>query len=260
MSATALSTFSLALRDPYTEASYWLEPGGQLFVGRHPTNDLVVDRPQVSRFHATLVWDRGAERPVLRDLNSQNGTRLDGEPLAGDEPVVLHGGERLTFGGARFDVELVHEGVAAPALLTEDSSEVLLFSDHGPSVEGYVWNRESLLRKLLQLEDERRTGTFTFNDGQGSAQLVVGLGRVLAATWGERSGRAAVEALLQASRGYYSFSRSFEPTEAQLELSVRALLALDQDDTRRMRRVEPEDVVGPSGTLFTLNLNELWGA
>lgn len=260
MPANAVTTFSLALRDPYTRASYWLEPGGQLFIGRHPTNDVAIDRPQVSRFHATLIWDQDAERPVLRDLNSVNGTRRDGQPIQGDQPVVLHGGEQLTFGGARLDVELIHEGVAAPALLTEDSSEVLLFSDQGPSIEGYVWNRESLLRKLLQLEDERRTGTFTFNDGNACAQLVVGLGRILAATLGELEGRSAVEALLQGDRGYYSFSRSFEPTEAELELSVRALLALDQDDTRRMRRVEPEEVVGPSGTLFTLDLDEVWAA
>ncbi|MCA8920459.1 MAG: FHA domain-containing protein [Planctomycetes bacterium] len=261
--SAATATFSLTLRAVDSRASFWLEPGGQLWVGRHPTNDVVIDGPAISRFHASIRWDADAERPVLCDANSANGTRVDGVRIRGQEPVVLHGGEELAFAGKRFEVDLVHEGVAAPALLTDDSSEVLLFSDHGPTLEGYVWNRESLLRKLLQLEDERRTGTFVFNDGEHEAQLTVCMGAIVSAVAGELRGTPAVRHLTTQARGYYSFSRSFEPVEAELELSLRELLTLEQDETRRMRRGGPEAEgveAGPNGTLWSLKVDEVWSA
>ena len=43
--SAATATFSLTLRAVDSRASFWLEPGGQLWVGRHPTNDVVIDGP-----------------------------------------------------------------------------------------------------------------------------------------------------------------------------------------------------------------------
>jgi ABC-type multidrug transport system ATPase subunit len=54
--------------------------GQPLTIGRDPTNALVLDDPNVSRFHAVI--EPGPHGPGLRDLDSRNGTRLNGVALA----------------------------------------------------------------------------------------------------------------------------------------------------------------------------------
>jgi ABC-type multidrug transport system ATPase subunit len=73
-------------------------------IGRDPTNEIVVDDPNVSRFHAEVVrTDGGVE---LRDLGSRNGTRVDGRtvlraPLVTGSEIGV-GSFRLIFDGASF--------------------------------------------------------------------------------------------------------------------------------------------------------------
>ncbi|HEX9576461.1 MAG TPA: FHA domain-containing protein [Myxococcales bacterium] len=78
-------------------------------VGRGAECDVVLDDDSVSRVHAELARDdRGFYR--LRDLESANGTFLDGKPI-GKEPVLVPDGARVRFG----DVELLFWKPAAAA-------------------------------------------------------------------------------------------------------------------------------------------------
>ena len=52
----------------------------------------------MSRWHARL--ERAADRWILTDLNSTNGTRLNGWRVR--DPVLVQAGDRLTFGSAVF--------------------------------------------------------------------------------------------------------------------------------------------------------------
>jgi ABC-type multidrug transport system ATPase subunit/ABC-type multidrug transport system permease subunit len=76
----------------------------RLTIGRDRSNDVVLDDPNVSRFHAEVV--RHGELVELRDLASRNGTRVDGEPArrarlhAGSEVGI--GPYRLVFDGRGF--------------------------------------------------------------------------------------------------------------------------------------------------------------
>jgi ABC-type multidrug transport system ATPase subunit/pSer/pThr/pTyr-binding forkhead associated (FHA) protein len=79
-------------------------PGERLTVGRDPSNDVVLDDPNVSRFHAEIV--RSGERVELRDLGSRNGTRVNGSPapsaiLAAGSEIGI-GSYRLIFDGDSF--------------------------------------------------------------------------------------------------------------------------------------------------------------
>jgi ABC transport system ATP-binding/permease protein len=67
-------------------------------VGRDPGNDLTLDHPQISRFHARLeLVPDGTLR--VTDLNSTNGTFINGEQLRGS--VVVPSGTTLSFGPYR---------------------------------------------------------------------------------------------------------------------------------------------------------------
>jgi len=66
-------------------------------IGRHPALcEYVIDDGGVSHRHFRL--SRGADGLLVEDVNSLNGTRLDGHPLAPFEPVIVRDGQRLTVG------------------------------------------------------------------------------------------------------------------------------------------------------------------
>jgi ABC-type multidrug transport system ATPase subunit/pSer/pThr/pTyr-binding forkhead associated (FHA) protein len=78
--------------------------GRRMTIGRDPANDLVLDAPNISRFHAEVITEDSAVE--LRDLASRNGTRLDGRVVERAHLVVGSeigiGPFRLVFDGANF--------------------------------------------------------------------------------------------------------------------------------------------------------------
>ena len=62
-------------------------------LGRAPDNDIVIDTPVVSRHHA--VFERSAEGWTCTDLNSSNGTRLNGNRI---QKIPLKDGMHLVLG------------------------------------------------------------------------------------------------------------------------------------------------------------------
>ena len=74
--------------------------GSTLKVGRAPDNDLVLEDPSASKYHATLAW-RGGHGELV-DLHSMNGTTVNGEVVTPATIRVLKDGEVLSFGGVQF--------------------------------------------------------------------------------------------------------------------------------------------------------------
>ncbi len=70
-----------------------------MIIGRDPTADLFIDNLAVSRKHARLSWRRG--RFVLEDLDSANGTEVNGETISRAE---LDPGDRFRIG--KFEVAI----------------------------------------------------------------------------------------------------------------------------------------------------------
>jgi LysM repeat protein len=67
---------------------------GVLTIGRAADNDIVIDDPQVSRYHARLIrWGDGW---VLEDLGSPNGILVNGQRISGR--VMLNAGSQVAFG------------------------------------------------------------------------------------------------------------------------------------------------------------------
>ncbi len=88
----------------------------EITVGRDITNDFVINDAEVSRKHAklTLVGDRYQ----VEDLNSTNGTFVDGQRLIG--PHLLAVGEIIMFGdnvGVVFDGEPSMPDITVPSTL-----------------------------------------------------------------------------------------------------------------------------------------------
>jgi pSer/pThr/pTyr-binding forkhead associated (FHA) protein len=67
--------------------------GDFVFIGRAPSNHIVVDHPAVSAQHALLLRVRDSYR--LKDLNSMNGTQINGVVVTDAE---VKDGDKIRFG------------------------------------------------------------------------------------------------------------------------------------------------------------------
>lgn len=63
-------------------------------IGRYPNNDIVLDHPTVSAYHAEIAL-RPDGRHELMDRESRNGTRINGTPI---RSAVLRDGDQITLG------------------------------------------------------------------------------------------------------------------------------------------------------------------
>ena len=75
---------------------------GELILGReHPSADLVIPDPGVSRRHARLLPEKGTM--ILEDLGSSNGTYVNGQRISG--PVQLGAGDEVQIGATVLGLE-----------------------------------------------------------------------------------------------------------------------------------------------------------
>jgi len=74
-----------------------------ILVGRSNRADFIIDDESVSRNHARFVYQDGALQ--VEDLDSMNGTWLDGEKLNPNEPEPLRRASDVEFGKIRLEVK-----------------------------------------------------------------------------------------------------------------------------------------------------------
>lgn len=104
--ARAVAVLRRAIGDPAAAAPPpvlaldWTGVRDELLLGRHIACDVVLEHPSVSRRHARLSFRDG--HWVLRDLDSTNGTRINGRPVV---RCRLEAGDRLRLGSAELLVD-----------------------------------------------------------------------------------------------------------------------------------------------------------
>lgn len=67
-------------------------------VGRIETNDIAIEDPSLSRFHAWLAFDARKKQWVLHDADSKNGTMVDGVELTPGGSQALESGQVIRLG------------------------------------------------------------------------------------------------------------------------------------------------------------------
>jgi two-component system, NtrC family, response regulator GlrR len=94
-----------------SDRTKWSETGERCTIGSHPSNDLIVQDPTVSRFHCEITAAGGRFR--VRDLGSRNGT------AAGDVTIAdgfVGPGAVLAIGNSRVRITAEDRDAAVPAL------------------------------------------------------------------------------------------------------------------------------------------------
>src|SRR5690242_20006444 len=93
-------------------------------IGRNQINDLHIDRPYVSQFHAAI--DLRDRQIFVKDLGSTNGTSVKGQRLMRDAPVDITSAPEITIGPIQILLALVE----APTK-NRDQGTVLEMGEHG---------------------------------------------------------------------------------------------------------------------------------
>lgn len=83
--------------------------------GRQSTADIVLNDNQISRRHAQFELYNGSA--IVTDLGSANGTRLNGEVLAPNQPRPLKAGDQIQLGDTVLAVRLGYDAGAATEVL-----------------------------------------------------------------------------------------------------------------------------------------------
>jgi predicted component of type VI protein secretion system len=96
-------------------------PAGRTLVGRDPEADLCLDDEAVS-WHHLEIESRG-DVLMATDLDSRNGTALNGEPL--DRPRRLRDGDTLIVGGRRLEISIPQPGRGGETVAASEPSVAL---------------------------------------------------------------------------------------------------------------------------------------
>ena len=97
--------------------AFLLPKPGTFSLGRADTNDIVVDDGEASRHHCRIIVDDDGVR--IEDLNSFNGTRVDGHKTGSQE---LTSGSTIRIGQTRFTLVLPDETRAGIPAVSEPSA------------------------------------------------------------------------------------------------------------------------------------------
>jgi hypothetical protein len=97
----AIRRFRVTVTAGPATGQIWAEAAERCAIGSHPSNDLIVDDPTVSRFHCELAIV--GDRVRARDLGSRNGTVAGGIAVT---EGAFGGGTTLVLGHSQLRVEL----------------------------------------------------------------------------------------------------------------------------------------------------------
>lgn len=133
---------------------------GEILLGRDRAGDLCIDHSSVSRRHATVRETQ--DGPVLTDLGSANGTRVNGQRVRGDR--LLQPGDTVVLGSSRVSITLTAAHASAGA-----ARDLQVTSETGLAVHAVS----------VQAPDDATVG-----DVVGALAAYLGLPDVAGTTWG----------------------------------------------------------------------------
>jgi ABC-type multidrug transport system ATPase subunit/ABC-type multidrug transport system permease subunit len=143
--------------------------GDRLSLGRDRANDVVLDDPNVSRFHAEI--ERVDGRVAVRDLSSRNGTRVNGELVSHS---LLEAGSEVGIG----PYSLIFDGDAFVAL---DEKGALRLDAEGVTMD--VGDKQILAETTLSIEPGQLVA-FIGESGSGKTTLLKALAGVTSPSGG----------------------------------------------------------------------------
>jgi pSer/pThr/pTyr-binding forkhead associated (FHA) protein len=90
-------------------------------IGRSSGNTIMLDTNTISRYHISIAQEKG--QVFLTDLDSVNGTFIDGVRLTGSEKRPLYGGEEIQIGTLRIIYHRIDDRPTQPMAAVEEETQ-----------------------------------------------------------------------------------------------------------------------------------------
>ncbi len=191
-----------------------LVPRQDYIIGRTPDCDIVVAEALVSRKHAELSWGKGGF--ALRDLDSANGTRVNGKRII---EARLRPGDRIEIGSRTFSFSVGQETEKKEEYSEQfkELAAVQTFVGASPAAgQGRMAGdlSEFSTPELIQsLSQGTKTGRLRIRVRSREGWLLFREGVVFDAEFGARRAEEAVYAVLALEEGSFEFAH--EPVEGE---------------------------------------------
>lgn len=101
--------------------SYTLETPS-VSIGRSTGNTVTLDTDTISRYHFSITQD--GDQIHITDMDSANGTFVDGERLVSNQQRQLMGGEEIQIGHLRIIYHMVNDNPTLPMAAVEDTQRI----------------------------------------------------------------------------------------------------------------------------------------
>lgn len=118
--------------------------GKHIRIGRAPDNDISIDNPSISRYHAMISLS--ADGYLIEDLKSRNGIRVNGSLI---DKVILSGGDLIQVGDA--EGEFIQKQKSSPK--NEKPAAAAFQEEFSKSIKilGFRWKRARSKKKIVFL-------------------------------------------------------------------------------------------------------------
>lgn len=229
-----------------------LRKGRTYVLGRDRRVDFPLPSEIVSRQHAEIAW----REPVgfeIRDLESKNGTKINGEPV--DEHVLVDG-DSIWLGPFTLTYREYHGDIAGLLAEADSGDATVSMSKHllQPGGRGFVLGGRFSAGELLEICQliglNEKDGNLTVEpDGGTGGFLAFRHGHVVRARLGEQRGEAAALALLALRAGSFEFTGGDPgPEECSIPSDMLIMEAARRaDEGAETRTFEPPPLARDDG-------------
>jgi len=205
----------------------------EVILGRAPQCDLPVDSARASRKHAAVR--REGDRFWVRDLDSTNGTLVNGQRITGEH--ALSPGDRIEIG--EVTVTFCHvESTLAETVSGASADQTMVMRRMPASAAGLAGSFEQIpaFAVLQMLELGGQTGVLTVEGGASPGRIWLDDGRPVHAEVAGQRGFDAAVSLIQSATGRFRFEPGAAAPERTIEATVTHVLLeasrLSDEETR----------------------------
>jgi len=212
--------------DRFPDEPLRLVPKESYVIGRSPDCEVVIAETQASRKHAELVWQKGGF--VLRDLESANGTRVNGERII---EARLRPGDNVEIGSRTFSFTVGEEKETREeySKKSKELASVPTFIGSSPAGAGQGRMAGDLSEfkppELIQsLARGAKTGRLRVRARAREGWVLFRNGAVFDAGLGSRKAEEAVYAILTLEEGSFEFANAPGEGAPVIRRPMRGLL------------------------------------
>jgi hypothetical protein len=206
-------------------------------IGRSEGNTIVLPERRASRIHAQIEWSEQSKKFLLSDLNSSNGTYLNGKKIMPTETLALQDWDKIRIASAVFTARFVsdpgvlkyefkelRQRVHTEATEIINVSELEKMINSEPVLSGSL-EHLCAIELFQMLENGRKTGVLTIKTDDCLGTFGIQEGNIITAQVGDLIGETAVFNILNCNKGQFAFLAQPSINEtAQISIPTTMLL------------------------------------